>query len=409
MLIPSIDIKDGKVVQLRQGKELVLESDRNAIDLASEFNRYGEIAVIDLDAAMGTGSNFDLIREICRVADVRVGGGIRDIEKGRQLLKHGAKQLIFGTAATPELLSQFPRDAVIVALDQRNGTVFDKGWQNSTGESVLSRAQRLAPFCNAFLTTFIEHEGGMGGMSLSAVKELKEQLPKPITVAGGIATTEEVIEISKLGVDVQVGMAIYTGRANLADAVAGSINFNKDNLCPTIVQNEQGQVLMLAYSSPTSLRRALQEGKGIYYSRSRQEIWEKGLTSGNTQRLISCRADCDLDTLLFTVEQKNNACHLDNYTCFNNSAEKFSLRKLFEILNERKKDLNNKSYSASLFRDRKKLLDKILEEANEVVNFTSKENLRWEIADVIYFLSALATAEGITWQDIENELAGRRK
>ena len=315
MLVPSIDIKNGKVVQLKQGKDIVLESDRCPVELAQTFNRFGEVAVIDLDAAMGTGDNLILLKEICRVADVRVGGGIRDIERGRELLKSGAKRLIFGTAATPELLSCFPRELVMVALDQREGTVFDKGWQHSTGELVMDRAQRLSPYCSSFLSTFIEAEGGLGGMPIEPIKQLKEQLQKSLTVAGGIATTQEVIDISKLGVDIQVGMALYTGRVDLADAVIGSVNFNKDGLCPTIVQDEQGQILMLGYSSSDSLKRALIEGKGIYFSRSRQSIWEKGLTSGNYQQLISCRLDCDRDTLLFTIKQKNVACHNGSYSC----------------------------------------------------------------------------------------------
>jgi phosphoribosyl-ATP pyrophosphohydrolase/phosphoribosyl-AMP cyclohydrolase len=411
MLIPSIDIQGGKVVQLRQGKDLVLESERDPVDLALEFNRFGEIAVIDLDAAMGTGDNLELLKQLCRVADVRVGGGIRDVDRARALLRSGAKQLIFGTAATPELLKNFPPELVMVALDQRNGTVFDKGWQNSTGESVLSRANRLAPYCNAFLTTFIEQEGGLGGIPMDLVKQLQDQVQRPLTVAGGIASTDEVIEISKRGIDVQVGMAIYTGRIDLADAVIGSVTFNKDGLCPTIVQDQTGQVLMMAYSCPESLKRALKEGKGIYFSRSRNSIWEKGLTSGNVQRLISCRVDCDRDALLFTVDQKNSACHNGTYSCFagTTSAAKFSLAKLFKTLSGRKDSLPENSYSASLFRDRKLLFEKIAEESAEVIGFSSKDNLRWEIADLLYFLSVLAVAEGIEWKEIEAELGGRRK
>jgi phosphoribosyl-ATP pyrophosphohydrolase len=411
MIVPSIDIKNGKVVQLKQGREVLLECDRDPIDLAREFNRFGEIAVIDLDAAMEIGDNLELIKQICKVADVRVGGGIRDSERARQLLKCGAKQLIFGTAANPELLSQFPSYMVMVALDQREGTVFDKGWQQSTGESLIARAGRLSPYCDSFLSTFIDAEGQMGGMSLEAIKQLQEQLKKPLTVAGGVSSTSEIIEISRLGVDVQVGMALYTGRIDLVEAIIGSVRFNGQGLCPTIVQDQHGQVLMFAYSSIDSLRRALTDGKGVYFSRSRQTVWEKGLTSGCTQRLISCRVDCDLDTLIFTIEQTKVACHTGNYSCFGkaSSARKFSLGELFETLKERKGQSNNESFSSVLFRDRQQLLAKIAEESNEVINFTSKENLRWEIADLLYCLSLLAVAEGIEWNDVENELAGRRR
>jgi len=402
---------NGKAVQLKQGKELVLESERDPIDLAREFNRYGEVAVIDLDAAMGKGNNRELIREICKVADARVGGGIRDVETGRNLLKAGAKTLIFGTAANPELLSQFPLDRVMVALDHRNGEVVDHGWQKGTGETVWDRAARLSAYCGSYLITFVEAEGGLKGLPEERVAGMREKLKKPITVAGGIATTDEIVAISKLGLDVQVGMALYKGLVDAVESVIGSIAFDQNNLVPTIVQDPAGQTLMMAYSSPESLRSALKTGQGTYFSRSRQEIWAKGLTSGSTQKLISCRVDCDRDCLLFTVEQTNAACHNNTYSCFGQatSARNFSLEALFETLKNRKENLPEGSYSATLFKDRRKLFKKIMEEAHEVASFTDKQNLRWEIADLLYFLSVLAVDEGIEWSEIETELGGRTR
>jgi phosphoribosyl-ATP pyrophosphohydrolase len=400
---------NGRAVQLRQGKEFVLESERDPIELAREFNRYGEVAVIDLDAAMGKGSNAELIRKICRVADVRVGGGIRDTQIGKDLLKAGATALIVGTKATPEFLSNFPSERVIVALDHKNGEVLDSGWQRATGESLFERAERLHSYCNGYLVTFVEAEGGLGGMPMDQVSEVVQKLKRPVTVAGGIASTDEVVQLSCAGLDVQVGMALYTGRVNPAQAVVDTVRFGEDGLAPTIVQDAQGQTLMMAYSNAQSLQRALTEGKGIYYSRSRQEIWVKGLTSGNTQELLSCRVDCDRDCILFTVRQQNAACHRESYSCFGQStaARKFSLPQLFDLLRQRKKELPEGSYSATLFRDRRKLLKKIMEEAYEVASFSSRDNLKWEIADVLYFLSVLAVDEGIEWQEIEAELGGR--
>lgn len=411
MIIPSIDIMDGKAVQLKQGKDFVLQSERSPLELAREFNRFGEIAVIDLDAAMGKGNNRALIRDICKIADARVGGGIRDVETGREYLKAGAKALIFGTAANPEILSEFPQERVMVALDQRGGKVVDKGWTNSTGESVWERADRLTPYCGSFLTTFVEKEGGMGGIDMTAVSEAKEKLKRPVTVAGGIAATEEIVEISKLGLDVQVGMALYTGRINLADSVVGAVKFDSNGLVPIVVQDVSGKVLMLAYGNAESLKRALTEGRGIYYSRSRQEIWEKGLTSGSVQELISCRLDCDRDSILFTVKQTQGACHSGSYSCFGAAGAHrgFAIEDLFETLRQRKFDAPEGSYSATLFKDRDKLSKKLMEEAFEVVSFKSRENLRWEIADLLYFVSLLAVDEGLDWKEIQLELGGRRK
>lgn len=413
MIVPSIDIIGGKAVQLRQGKEFVLESERDPVDLAREFNRYGEVAVIDLDCAMEKGNNRQLIERICKVADVRVGGGIRDVETGRALLRAGAKSLIVGTKASPEFLSQFPADRIMVALDHVDEEVVDKGWTNATGESIWDRASRLEPYCSGFLVTFVEAEGGLGGLPASVAANVVNKLKRHVTVAGGIASTQEVADISALGADVQVGMALYKGLVDPVEAVVQSINFatNGTGVVPTVVQDANGQVLMLAYSSPDSLRKALREGKGVYYSRSRQEIWEKGLTSGATQSLIACRVDCDRDSLLFRVEQTDGACHRGSYSCFGQatSARQFSVRQLFEVLSRRKKDMPEGSYSATLFKDRRKLLKKLMEEAHEVCTFNSTENLRWEIADLLYFASLLAVDEGVSWDDIECELGGRTK
>jgi len=411
MLIGSIDIMNGKAVQLRQGKELVIESARDPIELAKEFNRFGEVAVIDLDAAMGKGSNIELIEKICSVADVRAGGGVRTEEIARRLLKAGARQLIIGTVANAEFLSKFPRDMVMVAIDHRNGEVTDHGWQSTTGETVDARVERLRDYCGGFLCTFVEQEGGLKGIPLDQVKELKKKINRPLTVAGGIKSEEEIIEISKLGIDVQVGMALYKGLVDPIKSVVQSLTFDAHGLIPTVAQDESGQVLMLAYSSAASLDKALREGKGIYWSRSRQELWEKGKTSGNAQELVSCRTDCDRDALIFTVRQTNGACHTNAYSCFGTATgtQKFSLESLFDLMKSRKQEMPEGSYTSQMFKDRKKLLKKIHEEAFEVVNYESRENLRWEIADLLYFVSILAVDEGIEWKDIENELAGRRK
>lgn len=425
MIVPSIDIVGGRAVQLRRGKDLVLQSERDPLELAREFNRFGEVAVIDLDAAMGTGSNKELILDICKAADVRVGGGIRDVDTARTMLRAGAKSIIIGTMASPEFLRQLPAERVIVALDHIKQEVVDRGWTRSTGESISDRAERLQEYCSGFLVTFVETEGCLTGLPAEKVADLMHGLPGRITVAGGISSKEEIVEISKMGVDVQVGMALYKGIVDPVEAVIESLNFqqplasNEDGgktgcnvpLIPTIVQDESGQVLMMAYSSPESLRMAFQRGRGVYYSRSRKELWEKGATSGSVQELISCRPDCDRDSLLFRVRQSNNACHVGSYSCFGGAtaSRQFSVPLLFEVLRQRRQDHPANSYSATLFRDRRKLLKKVMEEAFEVCTFDSRQNLCWEISDLIYFASLLAVDEGLSWQEIEAELGGRMK
>ncbi len=406
MIIPSIDLRDGKAVQLRQGRDHVLTSERDPLELAATFSRYGPVAIIDLDAALGQGDNLPLISRMCRVAEARVGGGIRDAKRARALLSAGAQKLIIGTAAEPELLAQFAPDQLLVALDHEGGVVLDQGWTRSTGELLAERAARLAPLCSGFLCTFVEHEGGMGGMPLTEVQALQETLSKPLTVAGGVASTAEAVALCRMGLDVQVGMALYTDALDLADVVAGSLDFDKLELLPTVVQDTAGQVRMLAYSSPESLRRALREGKGIYYSRSRKELWEKGASSGNTQKLLRCRADCDRDALLFTVEQTGPSCHNGSHSCF--GPARFSMPALFALLRQRKEQLPEGSFTAKLLEDKELLLRKLNEEAFEVTRAATDDELRWEAADLVYFLSVLAVGEGLDWSDVEAELRARR-
>jgi imidazole glycerol phosphate synthase subunit HisF len=140
VLIPSIDLVKGRAVQLRQGEELELVAEEDPRDLARRFGRVGEIAVIDLDAARGTGDNLALIEELCTLAPCRVGGGIRDLERGQRLLRAGARRIIIGTRAEPEFLEQFPTGRVIAALDSREDRVVDSGWRRRLDEGPIERA-----------------------------------------------------------------------------------------------------------------------------------------------------------------------------------------------------------------------------------------------------------------------------
>lgn len=409
MIIPSIDIMGGKAVQLEQGKKKMLERD-DVLALAREFGRYGEIAVIDLDAAMGKGDNLPLIKEIVRLADCRVGGGIRTVERGRELLRSGAKKIIIGTSATPGFLSSFRREDVIVAIDARGGKVTDHGWQRDTDATPVERIAELSPYCGGFLFTDVDREGRLQGFDIPLATAIREAVPPThdLTVAGGITTVEELVETDRLGMDCQVGMSIYTGRIALDDAYVRCIDFAKGGgLVPTIVQDESGDVLMLAYSTPESLGIALREGVGAYYSRSRKALWIKGEESGNTQELVRVRTDCDRDTLLFTVRQKGVACHTGSYSCF--GGRTFSFGELYETLLSRMEEGGRGSYTYRLAQNEDHIKAKIGEEAQEVIHYTDRENLVWEIADVAYFILVLMAKKGIAPDEIVKELRGRRR
>ncbi len=410
MIIPSIDLMDGKAVQLRQGKEKVLEKE-NVIELAKYYARFGEIAVIDLDAAMNKGKdNEDIIKEICKIAECRVGGGIRDIEKAKRILSYGARKIIIGTAANENFLSKLPKDKVIVAIDSRNGKITVDGWQTDTEVTTEAHVHRFGNFCSGFLYTIVEKEGMMQGTNLDAYRAIRKITNMPVVAAGGITTLDEIKELEEMNISCQLGMSIYTGKINLEEAFCACLDFNKskDGLIPTIVQDKNTkQVLMLAYSNKESVLKSLKTGKATYFSRSRQELWTKGETSGNTQELVSAKFDCDRDTILFKVNQSGNACHLDRYSCFED--KDFCVYDLYKLIVDRKAKMPEGSYTTKLFNNEFYLKRKIMEEAFESVNFEFGDGLGWEAADLIYHLLVFMAMHDITPNDILNNLASRAK
>ena len=408
MIIPSIDIMGGKAVQLKQGKEKVLERE-DIFELAKYFSRFGELAVIDLDAAMGKGDNEELIKKICRIAPCRVGGGIRDVEKAKRIIANGAKKIIIGTAASEELLSQLPKDKILVAIDSNKGKVVTEGWTKDTGITPEDYVKRFDDLCHGYLYTIVEKEGMMGGTDLEAIKKIRKLTKKELVAAGGISSIDEIKELEKNNISSQLGMCIYTNAVKLEDAFCAMLDFEKqNNLIPTIVQDAKSkQVLMLAYSNKDAVMKTLKEGLATYFSRSRNELWTKGLTSGNTQELVSARYDCDRDTLLYKVNQKGVACHLGRYSCFED--KDFDIHDLVEVLEQRKRELPEKSFTTKLFKNDFYLKRKIMEEAFEVVNFEEGDGLEWEAADLAYFVLTFMVKNNISVEDVLSNLASRRK
>jgi len=187
------------------------------------------------------------------------------------------------------------------------------------------------------------------------------------------------------------------------------LDFEKMNgLIPTIVKDIEGNILMLAYSSKESLAMALKLRRGCYFSRSRNKLWVKGETSGNTQELLDIKTDCDGDALIFLVKQNGNACHLNRYSCFEEEKE-FDLNALYNKIISKINSEDKKSYTKKLIEDKLLLKRKLIEEAAEVITAKDKENLIWECADLIYFLFVIMAEAGVSIEDIERENLKRDK
>jgi len=405
MIIPSIDIMDGQAVQLIGGKEKALEAG-DPIPLLKKFSLAGEVAVIDLDAALGRGSNAEIIEKMVRMAPCRVGGGIRDLETARKWLDLGASKIILGTMAEPELLKELPKNRVIAALDAEFDEVVVEGWQKKTGLKLIDRIKELRDYVGGFLVTLVEREGRLGGVEFERVETLVDAANMvPLTLAGGIVTTEEIAKLDRLNVDAQVGMAIYTGKMDFAEAIiAPMVSEREDGLWPTVVTDERGVALGLVYSNEASVKEAVKLGQGVYHSR-RRGLWVKGLTSGAEQDLLGISLDCDRDALRFRVHQHGAGfCHLDQRTCW---GDDHGLGHLVARLSKRLKKAPEGSYTKRLLDDPELLKAKLIEEAEELADAVGKDNTIWETADLMYFALVAMIRGGASVPEVEAELDRR--
>jgi phosphoribosylformimino-5-aminoimidazole carboxamide ribotide isomerase len=224
MLIPSIDLKGGKVVQLVQGERLALSSD----DLQSwidRFSRFSRVQLIDLDAAMGSGANDGLVETVARQLPCQVGGGIRTPERAQALLEGGARKVIIGSSLFKdgrpnlELAEAFARlvgpHRLIGAVDSRGGQVVIHGWKTALPLTAVDAVKALEPYCGEFLYTHVDTEGLMHGIPMEAVLTVSRATTRHLIAAGGITTQSEIDALDAAGIDAVVGMAIYTGTLTL--------------------------------------------------------------------------------------------------------------------------------------------------------------------------------------------------
>ena len=221
MLIPSIDLQNGAVVQLVQGDRLAIR-DEDIFKWVRRFERFPKVQVIDLDAAMGKGDNLAIVRQIAPLLSCRVGGGIRTVERAKDVLEAGAKKIIASSSLFKDgkpdldfakrLADSVGVEQVIAAVDSKGGQVVIHGWKTPLPITAVEAVRALEPFCGEFLYTHVDSEGLMGGTNFDAIRAVRNATSRHVTAAGGITTMEEIDGLDALGVDAVVGMALYTGK-----------------------------------------------------------------------------------------------------------------------------------------------------------------------------------------------------
>ena len=224
MLIPSIDLQGGRIVQLVQGEKLAIEAADPEV-WVSKFSRFPRVQLIDLDAAKGQGDNAAMVADICRRLPCRVGGGIRSIARAEAVLSDGAHAVIASSALfrngtvdvefARELSTAVGVERVIAAVDSRGGHVAIHGWRTVLPITATDAVRALDPFCSEFLYTHVDTEGMMQGTDIDAILSVRRATARRVTAAGGITTWEDIDLLDAQQVDAVVGMAVYTGQLPL--------------------------------------------------------------------------------------------------------------------------------------------------------------------------------------------------
>jgi phosphoribosyl-ATP pyrophosphohydrolase len=407
MLVPGIDVLGGQPVKAVSGGGFEPIEGTDLMDLAARLSRVGEITLVDLDAALGLGDNEALLRRVVRRYPCRVGGGIRDEDKARRLLRAGARKVVIGTAASREFLSRLPRARVLVAVDALEGDVVTDGWTRHTGRTPLEVMQIVAPYCSGFSCTFVEGEGSMAGLPLDRVRELQSATNLPLTVSGGVRSALEVRELDRMGVDVESGTALRTGRFTAAEAFVACMDFGPGGIT-TVVTDKAGQILRLEQSTAESLRLSLETGRASFACSDGGLPAEHGDGVHGT-RVIRALAACRRDAAVLVVEPDGNACARGIYSCFGSGGRDFGLQRLHEIISTRRGDPRPGSYTSFLFEKEDRIPRKLTEEMYELLTARNRDDIAWEAADVIYFLMAYLVKHDVGLDEVVAELAGRER
>ena len=467
-IIACLDVRNGRVVK---GTKFTDIKDVDSPEKLAKFysdNSVDELVFYDITASNEERkTSLEFVERVARVINIpfSAGGGVSTIEDFKYILRKGADKVSVNSAAVrnPQLIREasmaFGSQCVVLSMDvKKNGqgswSVYVKGGREKTELDAIEWAITAAELgAGEIVVNSIDEDGMKNGYDLELLSRITSVVNIPVIASGGAGKKEHFLDaLQKTGVDgVLAASVFHFGEIKIpelkqylkengaeirmpeaapqkkespsaAAADISMIRFTKDGLVPCICQDAKtGAVLMLAYMNEQSLRLTLEKKRAVYYSRSRSELWEKGATSGNTQKVRAIYYDCDADALLIKVEQTGNACHTGEYSCFFNavfddlgvSADPGSsvFGELYAAVIGRKNDPSEGSYTNYLFdKGLDKILKKVGEEAAETIiaaKNQDRQELIGETGDLIYHLTVMLAEKGISIDEIEQELKSR--
>ena len=467
-IIACLDVRNGRVVK---GTKFTDIKDVDSPEKLAKFysdNSVDELVFYDITASNEERkTSLEFVERVARVINIpfSAGGGVSTIEDFKYILRKGADKVSVNSAAVknPQLIREasmaFGSQCVVLSMDVKKNdegswSVYVKGGREKTELDAIEWAITAAELgAGEIVVNSIDEDGMKNGYDIELLSKITSAVNIPVIASGGAGKKEHFLDVlQKTGVDgVLAASVFHFGEIKVPElkqylkengaeirmpeaapqkkespsaenADISMISFGKDGLVPCICQDAKtGAVLMLAYMNEQSLRLTLEKKRAVYYSRSRSELWEKGATSGNTQKVRAIYYDCDADALLIKVEQTGNACHTGEYSCFFNavfddlgvSADPGSsvFGELYATVIGRKNDPSEGSYTNYLFdKGLDKILKKVGEEAAETIiaaKNQDRQELIGETGDLIYHLTVMLAEKGISMDEIEQELKSR--
>ena len=423
LLIPCIYLKNEKAVTGFGACKTVPDMEGDPVALARHFGNTGADELLVFDLSEGDDAHdraIGMIKQICEAAEVPVigAGNVKRMEDVKKLLYAGCRRAVlnFGKEGNREILEEvskkFGKDRIVVYLPDM------KSYAAAAVEELAGMV-----FCDAGLEDALAERTALPVMVLSDASGetyICRMLANPSVQAltgACVSGCAEDLMTAKLDCR-RAGIQVNTFESRISWE---AFKLNSDGLIPCIVQDYRtDEVLMLAYMNEESFRKTLETGKMTYWSRSRQELWTKGLTSGHLQYVKSLTLDCDNDTILAKVSQIGAACHTGNRTCFFQELVKKEyddtnplrvFEDVFAVIKDRKIHPKDGSYTNYLFdKGIDKILKKVGEECTEIViaaKNPDKEEIKYEISDFLYHVMVLMAEKGVSWEDITRELARR--
>ena len=467
-IIACLDVRNGRVVK---GTKFTDIKDVDSPEKLAKFysdNSVDELVFYDITASNEERkTSLEFVERVAQVINIpfSAGGGVSTIEDFKYILRKGADKVSVNSAAVrnPQLIREasmaFGSQCVVLSMDVKKNdegswSVYVKGGREKTELDAIEWAITAAELgAGEIVVNSIDEDGMKNGYDLELLRRITSVVNIPVIASGGAGKKEHFLDaIQNAGVDGVLAASVFhfgdikvpelkrylkengaeirmpeaapqkLDSPSAAAADISMISFGKDGLVPCICQDAKtGAVLMLAYMNEQSLRLTLEKKRAVYYSRSRSELWEKGATSGNTQKVRAIYYDCDADALLIKVEQTGNACHTGAYSCFFNrvfddlgvSADPGSsvFGELYATVIGRKNDPSEGSYTNYLFdKGLDKILKKVGEEAAETIiaaKNQDRQELIGETGDLIYHLTVMLAEKGISMDEIEQELKSR--